>query len=75
MIQRAITATNASKAVIAIVLSQAIEFSEAFGLYEFSLRQEKAIEGAVMGAFFLYVLATYKLSRKRRDDGASEITV
>lgn len=65
MIQRALTATNAAKAVVAILLSQAIEFSEAFGLYDFSPRKEKALEGAVMGAYFGYVLLTYRLSSKR----------
>lgn len=71
MIRNAITATNAAKAVVGILLSQVIEFSEAFGLYDFTPRKEKALEGAVMAVYLCYVLATYKLSHKRdaRTDG------
>lgn len=68
MLQRALTATNAAKAVVAILLNSAIEFVEAFGIYDFTERQSQALTGAVNAALLAYLLATYKLSRLRADD-------
>ena len=67
MIQRAIEASNASKAMVAILLNAGIEFTEAFGLYNLSERQETALAGAVNAVIMMYVLATYKLSHKRAE--------
>jgi hypothetical protein len=67
MIQRALEATNAAKAVAAILINSAIEFAEAFGLYDFTDRQQSAVTGLVNAALLVYVLATYQLSAKRAD--------
>ena len=68
MIERALTATNAAKAVVAILLNAAIEFVEAFGIYDLAERQENALSGVLNAALLVYVLATYKLSRKREPE-------
>lgn len=68
MIERALTATNAAKAVVAILLNAAIEFVEAFGIYDLSDPQENALSGAINGALLVYLLLTYRLSSKRVAD-------
>lgn len=65
MIDRAITATNASKAIVALILNALIQFSGAFHIYTFSGGQKEALAGLVNAALLVYVLATYKLSHKR----------
>jgi len=70
MIQRAIEATNASKAVVSILLNAMIAFSGEFGIYEFSDGQQQALAGLVNATLLVYVLLTYKFSHKR--DGRAD---
>jgi hypothetical protein len=74
VLQRALTATNAAKAVVAIMLNACIDFVEAFGLYDFTDEQQQALSGLVNAALLAYVLATYKWSHKR-DDRAAQFRV
>jgi hypothetical protein len=57
--------TNATKAVWIGLLNAGFQFSEAFGLYDFSEAKEKAAIGLFNAAALAYVLVTYKDSPKR----------
>jgi hypothetical protein len=57
--------TNATKAVWIGVLNALFQFSEAFGLYDFSDEKKSAILGLFNAAALAYVLVTYKDSPKR----------
>lgn len=65
VLERAITATNASKVALAILLNAAIDFTEQFGLYDLSDGQESALSGILNAALLAYFLLTYKRSHKR----------
>lgn len=66
MIKRALEATNASKAVTGLIVNGVFGFVEAFELHTFTERQVTATQGLVNVLFLLYVLATFRRSRKRR---------
>lgn len=65
MIERSITATNAAKAVVAIVVNAGFEFVGAWGIFEANDRQIDATQGAINAILLVYVLLTYRFSRKR----------
>ena len=57
--------TNAWKAVLIGVINGVIQFSESFGIYDFSDQQEAAVIGLFNSIAVAYVLLTYKNSPKR----------
>lgn len=71
MLNKALTATNAAKAVIALILNALIQFSTAFHIYAFDSAQKAALAGVVNCGFLLYVLATYEWSHKRTSTSAA----
>ena len=56
--------TNATKAVWIGALNSLIQFSEAFGVYDFSDAKEAALVGLLNSGALIYVLVTYKESPK-----------
>lgn len=65
MFQKALEATNAAKAFVILAVNYAVEFGQAFGLYDLSEPQQHVLMGGVNGVLFLYLLVTYQRSRKR----------